>query len=290
MADRPFPSLGGGEAGKPFSSWGNEEAGKPFSCWNEEEPARQDCMSHSSELASVHHPSLKDPEYHRHEFHSSSRKYDIVQRASEKKSTNARKEKEQLALTSASGYSGVSSKQRQTGAGMVQQASSTSKESARKEKEQLTSSASISFSEQRQTKKITHEGGTIIGDGITLSIPPGAVPPSGDIDISLQACLDGPFCLPEDLEFMSPVYLIEPHYSFHKNVTLSIKMFLNVQTQKDSENTVFVTSPAKKQESCSLIFRKYGSPRFSEGSRYGEIELPNFCFCALARIIGSCTG
>ena len=144
----------------------------------------------------------------------------------------------------------------------------------------------VFFSKQKQTKNIPSEGGTIIGEGITLSVPHGAVPASGSVDMSLQACLDGPFYLPGNLEFVSPVYLIESHFHFRKKVTLSITMFLEAQP-KDFENIVFVSSPAVNiQESSYWNFQvSNASPRFREGSRIGEVELTHFCFGAFARKI-----
>ena len=140
----------------------------------------------------------------------------------------------------------------------------------------------VLFSKQRQTNNISSDGGRIVGEGITLTVPPGAVP-SGSVDISLQACLDGPFCLPEDLEFVSPVYLIEPHSNFRKDVTLAISTFLEAQTQKDTENIVFVYSPVNNRGSSSWYFRISGaSPRFEEGSRIGEVKIVSFllqCIC-----------
>ena len=138
----------------------------------------------------------------------------------------------------------------------------------------------VYFSKQKNTNNITPTGGIIYGEGITLSVPPGAVT-SGNVNVSLQACLDGPFCPPEDLQFVSPVYLVEPHYSFRKMVTLSISMFIKAGKQED---IVFVTSPANNQGGSSWNFRTSGFPRFTEGSRIGDVELSHFCFGAFAKI------
>lgn len=146
----------------------------------------------------------------------------------------------------------------------------------------------IVFSKQKKTAKITKDGGEIIGEGIKLAVPPGAVAEGDEGNISLQACLGGPFCLPEEnMIFVSPVYLIEPPFAFHKEVTLSISMFMKVETEEDCKKTVFVTSPTKgvmNEEDAQWNFRTYRSPKFSIGSRNGEIQLKHFCFTAFARL------
>ena len=143
----------------------------------------------------------------------------------------------------------------------------------------------IVFSKRKQAAIITREGGKIEGEGIRLVVPPGAVAGNDEANISLQACLGGPFCLPEGLNFLSPVYLIEPPFAFHDNVTLSIDMFIKLDTEEDLDEIKFVTSPTKGvvvEENAQWNFRVYGAPKFSVGSNQGEIDLKHFCFAAFA--------
>lgn len=91
--------------------------------------------------------------------------------------------------------------------------------------------------------------------------------------------------------FMSPVYLIQPPFAFHKSVTLSIKLFAILKSKEECENTVFVTSPTRaveKDENAQWNFKTYGSPKCSEGSRNGngEIELTHFCLTSFAAKFG----
>jgi hypothetical protein len=145
----------------------------------------------------------------------------------------------------------------------------------------------IVFSKRRSEAKIAKEGGEIVGEGITLVVPPGALPEGDPVSISLQACVGGPFYLPNDkMVFMSSVFLIEPPCVFHKSVTLSIDLFTSVKN-RDSERIVFVTSPTKgiiRGESAQWIFKEYGTPNFSVGSKSGKIELKHFCFASFARL------
>lgn len=144
----------------------------------------------------------------------------------------------------------------------------------------------VVFSKRKEEVTITKKGGKIEGEGVSLTVPPGAV--NDEVTISLQACIGGPFCLPEDLAFISPVYLIQPPCVFHSALTLSIKMFVDLETQEDCDEVVFVTSPTKKvlneDNEAQWNFRTYGSPRLTIGERNGEIDLKHFCFAALAAI------
>ena len=146
----------------------------------------------------------------------------------------------------------------------------------------------IAFSKQKAETKVTKEGGEIVGEGIRLVVPPGAVPESDDVTISLQACVGGPFHLPDDdMVFISPVFLIEPAFVFRKSVSLSIDMFVKLKKETSLTNCVFVTSPTKatiKGDSAQWDFKTYGYPNFTLGSRSGKIELNHFCFAGFAKL------
>ena len=154
----------------------------------------------------------------------------------------------------------------------------------------------IVFSKHKEEATVTSNGDKITGEGIRLTVPPGAVRDGDKADILLQACLGGPFCLPNGLVFASPVYLIEPPFAFLKNVTLSIDLFVKMETHiANCEEIVFVTSPVKstfdQSDTAQWKFRQFGSPRFKEGSNTGEIDLNHFCFAAFATKLGtSCYG
>ena len=143
----------------------------------------------------------------------------------------------------------------------------------------------VAFSKNAAKMKMTSDGGMVEGEGIKLHIPPGAIKDDDEVDVSLQACLGGPFYLPGDLVFASPVYLIEPPFAFHKNVTLTINLFAEFD---DCSELRFITSPTKPELSESddnlWNFKIYGSPRlkFEANRSSGEIDLRHFCFAAFA--------
>ena len=157
----------------------------------------------------------------------------------------------------------------------------------------------IAFSKQKFAKKMTKKGGIIIGEGAKLSVPPGAISGDEGVTVSLQACVGGPFSLPQDnsdeeLVFISPVYLVQPPFAFQENVTLSIHTFVEYDADYDFDDFCFVTSPTQnvldEKDEPHWVFRKFGSPEFDEetrGSRMrGMICLKHFCFCGLAGILG----
>ena len=144
----------------------------------------------------------------------------------------------------------------------------------------------IVFSKEKE-KIVTGMGAEVVGEGIKLRVPYGAVPDDETVTISLQACIGGPFFLPEDLEFVSPVYLIEPPFAFRENLTLSIDLFVELGAKRDFEDIFFVTSPVKcdkKSNEAQWRFRTFGSPRFGRGPRCGKgyVDLKHFCFGAFA--------
>ena len=134
--------------------------------------------------------------------------------------------------------------------------------------------------------KFTHNGGKIRGEGICLSILPGAIGINDCPEISLQACICGPFHLPESLQFVSPVYLIRPHYVFHKSVTLTFKVFSELDLEEDRRHLRFVTSSYKRDaadKELRLMFKSQKSElSFDVKRKMITIEIKHFCFPAIA--------
>ena len=134
--------------------------------------------------------------------------------------------------------------------------------------------------------KLAHDGGEIRGEGICLSIPPGAIGTNDFLKISLKACIGGPFYLPEGLQFVSPVYLIQPHYIFHKNVTLSLEVFSALDSEEDRTRLVFVTSSYKQDaddKRARLMFKSCeGELGFDMEKKIATMEMKHFCFTAMA--------
>lgn len=136
---------------------------------------------------------------------------------------------------------------------------------------------------------MTHQGGEIVGKGIHLFIPLGAIPKGDSPTISLQACIGGPFYLPKGLQFISPVFLAQPPFAFHENVTLSLEMFARLESERDCSNVVFVTSPSKhdivhKEARWKFEVDEGDIPHFRMGEKNGRIKLKHFCFFGFAGI------
>lgn len=147
----------------------------------------------------------------------------------------------------------------------------------------------VAFSKAVSRQKVTHEGGTIEGEGIRLVIPHRAIPEDDSPTISLQACIGGPFYLPKHLQFVSPVYLAQPPFAFHENVSLSLELFARLESQEDSDKLVFVTSPSKhdvvdKEARWKFEVNHDKEASFDVVKKIGTIELKHFCFFGFAGI------
>ena len=99
----------------------------------------------------------------------------------------------------------------------------------------------VAFSKTANEGTLTSLGGEISGTGIQLTIPQDAIPGGDSIDISLKACIGGPFYLPKGFKFVSPVFLAQPPFAFHKKVILEMEIFAELEENE----LVFVTSSSK---------------------------------------------
>lgn len=147
----------------------------------------------------------------------------------------------------------------------------------------------IAFSKSCAEKVVGSNGATVIGEGISLTVPQYAIQPGDSVPIALQACLDGPFILPDDTVLVSPVYRIAPPCVFHQDVTLTIEHFAELETIEDCNEIVFITSPTKPKirphkEEAYWKFRILDTkPECTPKSQRGNIHLRHFCLGALGR-------
>ena len=141
----------------------------------------------------------------------------------------------------------------------------------------------IDFSSYRSHRTVDHRGHTIRGEGVQLRIPPYAIEEGTFLNISLQGCISGPFCLPEGIQLASPVFLIQctPQYQFQRELTLTIHHFVLLQNREQYEDMVLLTSPEMKVEDEDYTYWKL---HFSDQLKcfprasYGEVELTHFSF------------
>ena len=122
--------------------------------------------------------------------------------------------------------------------------------------------------------------------GITLHVPPGAVPEDKQLNLTVRPCLCGPFVLPEGYELASPVYLITPAFDFMAEVELSISHFANLETEADSKRMVFVSArsaPRYVKSRPQYKFKVLPNGSFEKGMQQGNIILEHFCNVAAAQ-------
>ena len=138
----------------------------------------------------------------------------------------------------------------------------------------------IAFSKTLSERILTFDGGEIVGTGIKLTIPQGAIPKGDSIKVSLQACIGGPFYLPKGYRFISPVFLAQPPFIFHKDVILKMEIFADVE----EDELVLVTSSSKPDivgDESQWTFREEASkPKFCDGKKFGVVPLNHFTLFA----------
>ena len=121
--------------------------------------------------------------------------------------------------------------------------------------------------------------------GIEFNIPPGAVPQGKELELSVWPCTAGPFELPEGYELASPVYLITPSFNFLCDITVTMYHFCAVETERDSENMVILSSPAipctGKHQQPYYQFKVLGKGTFKPSESCGCITLKHFCNTAI---------
>ena len=114
--------------------------------------------------------------------------------------------------------------------------------------------------------------------GIEFNIPPGAVPQGKQLDLSVWPCTAGPFQLPEGYELASPVYLISPSFQFLCAITVTMYHYCAVETEEDSRNMSFLSSPTTPHRGTALYqFRVLKDGTFNPLEAYGCITLEHFC-------------
>jgi hypothetical protein len=128
-----------------------------------------------------------------------------------------------------------------------------------------------------------NKGGIIRGEGIQLRIPPNAIGPrqNSRTTISLRACIDGPFQLPNDVHLASPVFLVTcaPFVNFHREVTLTLHHFVQLTSREECERMVFLTSPQTPAVDKHWRFEiSETQPLCFQNFTYGEVEVTHFSF------------
>ena len=121
-----------------------------------------------------------------------------------------------------------------------------------------------------------------------FDIPPGAIPESKELELTVWPCSDGQFQLPEDYELASPVFLVSPSFEFSHEINLTMYHFSNLEMEEDCERMVFLSSPTAPNmkmagEKPAYQFRVLGKGVFKPHRNYGQISLTHFCIIGAGR-------
>ena len=136
----------------------------------------------------------------------------------------------------------------------------------------------IKFSNYYTKQVVTSMGNIIKGEGIELRIPGRAIKKGHSIEFVIQACIEGPFELPDNISLATPVFLIKPHYEFQKAVTLLMDAFISLESR---DQLVFLTSPAKPQVDKDGLHWDFtineAMPQITDDNCRIVVEVARFC-------------
>ena len=122
--------------------------------------------------------------------------------------------------------------------------------------------------------------------GIMINIPPEAtsVSHSKEVIVRINACIRGPFELPERYTFASPIFHIEPGACFaEKPIELSIVHYLDIQDEQSCSGLQFVSAPVQtRSETATIKFKHLDGGLFWPDRRIGKISLRHFCLIGIA--------
>ena len=120
--------------------------------------------------------------------------------------------------------------------------------------------------------------------GITVNVPPKAVPTGKAMHIMVWPSLNGPFSLPQDYKLASPVYFISHDSSFLENVNLSVAHFAGLSNEEDCQKMVFLASDKEKDSEDKYRFVELReSSHFIPNTFNGQIWLKEFNVIAVGQ-------
>ncbi len=146
------------------------------------------------------------------------------------------------------------------------------------------------FYKQAHVERITSSETTIslMEDmGISIHIPEDSLANTSsedEVDLMIRPCFTGPFQSPQEYESASPVYLIHPSrpVEFQKDVTIRIHHSVNLKSEKECEDMVFLSASSTPKYYYFNYYYKFREIKgakmsFKPGDRVGEIKLRHFC-------------
>ena len=127
--------------------------------------------------------------------------------------------------------------------------------------------------------------------GISLTIPENSLPSiDPSLQLEVQPCFSGSFELPQDVELVSPAYIVKSSRDipFEKEVLVKIWHYANLESEEDCEDMVFLsasTTPEYREDTPVYVFREIEGGLFRPGEEepVGQIHLKHFCSLALGK-------
>ena len=120
--------------------------------------------------------------------------------------------------------------------------------------------------------QVDSRGGTIIGAGIEIQIPKGALKPGEHTTIAVHASIKSP-SIQSNFHLISPIFHIKcvPHIQFKRDITLTIEHFAQLKTKSDLDDIVFLIS--KKGEE----FHQSEQLKCHIESSHAKVNVAHFC-------------
>ena len=148
----------------------------------------------------------------------------------------------------------------------------------------------ISFLDQSFLMETVDSSGAMISSleyGITIIIPPGAIPVVTQIQVQVLCCFGGPFVLPKGYYLCSPVYIISPSFHFLKDVELWMVHHAYLSDPEDCSQMMFVTDAPSLEtldqgQPEEYHLRPIQGGRFSVHGVVGKVSLKWFGKKAIA--------
>ena len=114
------------------------------------------------------------------------------------------------------------------------------------------------------------------GYGFKLHVPEGSLPVGmGECRINIRVSLSGQFQLPEDSDFLSPVFWISSPCKFSKPVTLEIQHCALREDETIFSDLSFVSAKCSQRD-LPYRFKQLDGGTFTTDTAFGSIQLTHF--------------
>ena len=153
----------------------------------------------------------------------------------------------------------------------------------------------ILFTEGARRETVTTKAKTINLKevGLSLSIPEDALPSTDPpLQVEIHPCFRGSYDIPQDVELVSPAFIINPSRkgAFLKEVLVKMWHYASLETEEDCKDMMFLSasiSPQYRGDTPVYTFREIkgvkGLFRPREEEPTGQIALKHFCTLALGK-------